>query len=116
MSLTENGITVVSFIYVAPHDSLKDAFLGDMMKNPKSIASTLIRLQKAENRLDSYLNNFPVFFSQRIDLSFSFLSRGIRKIYPEEYKFFSLNGSVYLEKIVEQDKEYFQKSFQKLQE
>ena len=107
----ENGITVVSFSHaLAPHDSLKDAFLGDMMKNPKSIASTLIRLQKAENRLDSYLNNFPgIFFSQRIDLSFSFLSRGIRKIYPEEYKFFSLNGSVYLEKIVEQDREYFQK-------
>jgi signal transduction histidine kinase len=107
----ENGITVVSFSHaLAPHDSLKDAFLGDMMKNPKSIASTLIRLQKAENRLDSYLNNFPgIFFSQRIDLSFSFLSRGIRKIFPEEYKFFSLNGSVYLEKIVEQDREYFQK-------
>ena len=75
----------------------------------KAIASTMIRLQKAENRLDSYLNNFPgIFFSQRLDLSFSYLSDGIRKLYPEDYKSLNLNGSIYLDKIVEQDREYFQ--------
>ena len=62
----EEQSTVASFSHaLAPHETLKDAFLGDMMKNPKSIASTLIRLQKAENRLDSYLNHFPgIFFSK----------------------------------------------------
>ena len=106
----EQSITVVSFSHaLAPHETLKDAFLGDMMKNPKSIASTLIRLQKAENRLDSYLNHFPgIFFSQRVDLSFSFLSDGIKKLFPATYKIFKLNGGAYLEKLVEQDREYFQ--------
>ena len=84
----DRKLTVISFsAALAPHDSLKEAFLGDMLKNPKAIASTMIRLQKAENRLDSYLNNFPgIFFSQRLDLSFSYLSDGIRKLYPEDYK------------------------------
>jgi len=106
----DRKLTVISFSSaLAPHDSLKEAFLGDMLKNPKAIASTMIRLQKAENRLDSYLNNFPgIFFSQRLDLSFSYLSDGIRKLYPEDYKSLNLNGSIYLDKIVEQDREYFQ--------
>ena len=103
------NLSVISFSSaLAPHDTLKEAFLGDMLKNPKAVANTMIRLQKAENRLDSYLNNFPgIFFSQRLDLSFSYLSDGIRKLYPEDYKSLNLNGSMYLDKIVEQDREYF---------
>ena len=86
---------------------LKKHFWEICLRTPV-IASTMIRLQKAENRLDSYLNNFPgIFFSQRLDLSFSYLSDGIRKLYPEDYKSLNLNGSIYLDKIVEQDREYF---------
>ena len=33
---------------LAPHDSLKKAFMGDLMKDPRALANTLIRLQKAE--------------------------------------------------------------------
>ena len=43
----DQSITVVSFSHaLAPHETLKDAFLGDMMKNPKSIASTLYDYKK----------------------------------------------------------------------
>ena len=36
---------------LAPHDSLKKAFMGDLMNDPRALANTLIRLQKAESRL-----------------------------------------------------------------
>ena len=72
---------------LAPHDSLKDAFLGDLMQNPKAIASTLVRLQKAESRLADYISNFPgIFFTQRPDMSFSYLSKGIQQSFSEEFK------------------------------
>ena len=93
---------------LAPHDRLKNAFLGDIMNNPKAIANTLIRLQKAESRLNDYVRNFPgIFFTQRVDLTFSYLSNGIRKFFPTEYANFSRNGNLYLDKIVEKDREYF---------
>ena len=105
----KNGLSVASISpALAPHDSLKNAFLGDIMNNPKAIANTLIRLQKAENRLNDYVRNFPgIFFTQRVDLTFSYLSNGIRNFFPTEYGNFSRNGNLYLEKIVEKDREYF---------
>ena len=105
----KNGLSVASITpALAPHDSLKNAFLGDIMNNPKAIANTLIRLQKAENRLNDYVRNFPgIFFTQRVDLTFSYLSNGIRNFFPTEYGNFSRNGNLYLEKIVEKDREYF---------
>jgi len=93
---------------LAPHDSLKDAFLGDLMQNPKAIASTLVRLQKAESRLADYISNFPgIFFSQRPDMSFSYLSKGIRSLFPEEYREFSRDSGLFLSKILEQDREHY---------
>ena len=86
---------------LAPHDSLKDAFLGDLMQNPKAIASTLVRLQKAESRLDDYISNFPgIFFTQRPDMTFSYLSKGIRFLFPQEYREFSRDSGLFLNKIL----------------
>jgi signal transduction histidine kinase len=106
----ERELSIISISpALAPHDSLKNAFLGDIMKNPRAIANTLIRLQKAENRLDDYVKNFPgIFFTQRVDMTFSYLSQGIRNLFPSEYPKFSRNGNLFLEKIVEKDREYFQ--------
>ena len=65
---------------LAPHDSLKKAFMGDLMNDPRALANTLIRLQKAESRLSDYISNFPgIFFTQRPDMTFSYLSRGIQE-------------------------------------
>ena len=102
-------VTVLSVTTgLAPHDSLKEAFLGDLMQNPKAIASTLVRLQKAESRLADYTSNFPgIFFTQRPDMTFSYLSKGIRKLFPEQYKEFSRNGGLFLSMILEQDREHY---------
>ena len=106
----KNNLSIASVSpALAPHDRLRNAFLGDIMNNPKAIANTLIRLQKAESRLNDYVRNFPgIFFTQRVDLTFSYLSNGIRKFFPTEFANFSRNGNLYLEKIVEKDREYFQ--------
>ena len=93
---------------LAPHDSLKKAFMGDLMKDPRALANTLIRLQKAESRLSDYVSNFPgIFFTQRPDMTFSYLSGGIRKLFPEEFREFSRNGGLFINKIFEQDREHF---------
>lgn len=93
---------------LAPHEDLKKAFMGDLMNDPRALANTLIRLQKAESRLSDYISNFPgIFFTQRIDLTFSYLSRGIQKLFPKEYREFSRNGGLFVSKIFEQDREHF---------
>ena len=93
---------------LAPHEDLKKAFMGDLMNDPRALANTLIRLQKAESRLSDYISNFPgIFFTQRPDLTFSYLSRGIQKLFPKEHKEFSRNGGLFVSKIFEQDREHF---------
>jgi len=93
---------------LAPHDSLKKAFMGDLMKDPRALANTLIRLQKAESRLSDYVSNFPgIFFTQRTDMTFSYLSLGIKKLFPSEHREFSRDGGLFVSKIFEQDREHF---------
>ena len=95
------------------HDSLKRAFMGDLMSDPKALANTLIRLQKAESRLADYISNFPgIFFTQRPDLSFSYLSNGIKKLYPMDYAQFHRSGGFFLDKLWEQDREHFKNELQ----
>lgn len=94
---------------LAPHDKLKNAFMGDLMKDPRALANTLIRLQKAESRLADYISHFPgIFFTQRPDMSFSYLSKGIKVVFPLDHHELSRNGGLFLEKILEQDREHFE--------
>ena len=93
---------------LAPHNSLKKAFMGDLMNDPRALANTLIRLQKAESRLSDYVSNFPgIFFTQRTDMTFSYLSLGIKRLFPSEHTEFSRNGGLFLSKIFEKDREHF---------
>lgn len=94
---------------LAPHESLKKAFMGDLMNNPQALASTLIRLQKAESRLADYVSNFPgIFFTQRPDLTFSYLSKGIKRLFPLEHTEFYRNSGLFMEKILEIDRDHFE--------
>ena len=78
----KNGVLSLSPA-LAPHDSLKQAFMGDLMNDPRALAYTLIRLQKAESRLSDYVSHFPgIFFTQRTDMTFSYLSRGSEECSP----------------------------------
>jgi hypothetical protein len=87
---------------LAPHDSLKKAFMGDLMDDPRALANALIRLQKAESRLSDYISNFPgIFFTQRPDMTFSYLSRGIKKLFPDEHEELARNGGLFISRIYE---------------
>lgn len=95
---------------LAPHDSLKKAFMGDLMDDPRALANALIRLQKAESRLSDYISNFPgIFFTQRPDMTFSYLSRGIKKLFPDEHEELARNGGLFISRIYEKDREHFHK-------
>lgn len=110
-NITYASNTVISLSpALAPHDSLKKAFMGDLMNDPRALANTLIRLQKAESRLSDYISNFPgIFFTQRPDMTFSYLSRGIKRIFPTEHSELARNGGLFLSKIFEKDREHFHK-------
>ena len=57
--------------------------MGDLMNDPRALANTLIRLQKAESRLSDYISNFPgIFFTQRPDMTFSYLISWNQKVIP----------------------------------
>jgi signal transduction histidine kinase len=107
--MTSERCSVISISpALAPHNSLKNAYMGDLMNSPQAFASTLIRLQKAESRLADYVSNFPgIFFTQRNDFTFSYLSSGIQKLFPDEHKEFSRDGGLFISKIFEQDREHF---------
>lgn len=106
------GIVSISTA-LAPHDTLKKAFLGDLMNNTQALASTLIRLQKAESRLSDYVSNFPgIFFTQRTDCTFSYLSKGIKKLFPLEHTEFFRNSGLFKDKIIEIDRDHFDKELQ----
>ena len=107
-STYEHNVVLSLSPALAPHDTLKNAFMGDLMNDPRALANTLIRLQKAESRLSDYVSNFPgIFFTQRTDMTFSYLSNGIKRLFPDEHKEFSRNGGLFLNKIFEKDREHF---------
>ena len=105
------GVTCVSLSpALAPHDELKQAFVGDLPNDSRTFSSMFLRLQKAEGRLSDYLSNFPgIFFTQRPDFTFSYMSKGIRKLFPQDYEGFERNGGLFLNFIFEQDREHFHK-------
>ncbi len=102
--------SVVMSPSLSPHESLKKAFVGDIPNDPRTFSAIFLRLQKAEARLADYLVNFPgIFFTQRPDLSFSYLSKGIQNLFPNDHEGFLRNGGLFLNFIFEQDREYYLK-------
>lgn len=106
----EDFSTVTMSPALAPHESLKQTFVGDIPNDPRTFSAMFLRLQKAEARLADYLLHFPgIFFTQRPDLSFSYMSKGIRKLFPHDHEGFLRNGGLFLNFIFEQDREHFHK-------
>ena len=106
----EDFSTITFSPALAPHEKLKQTFVGDIPNDPRAFSTMFLRLQKAEARLADYLMHFPgIFFTQRPDLSFSYLSKGIRKMFPNDYEGFLRNGGLFQGFIFEKDREHFHK-------
>ncbi len=72
------------------------------------VAELFFRLQSAESRLSNYLKNFPgVFFSQRPDCSFSYISNSFETWIGKKTTSLFKSGSAFLQLIVEEDRENF---------
>jgi signal transduction histidine kinase len=104
-----DDVSFVSIVHaLAPHDDFKKSFFGDIPLNPQVFGRMFLRLQTAEGRLADYLSNFPgIFFTQRPDLSFSYLSKGIKNLFPNDWEGFHKNSGLFLSFIYEQDREHF---------
>jgi signal transduction histidine kinase len=99
-------ITLVSTL--APHNLLKNSFLGDIPSQPRIITEMFLRLQTAESQLENYLQNFPgLFFNQRPDLSFSFLGPQAANFLGTNETLLHKTGSLFLKLIHELDRDFF---------
>lgn len=93
---------------LASHQDLTRFAYEDIPLHPSNIEQMFLRLQASENRLASYVRNFPgIYFKQRPDFSFNY-------IHPEfEYKIgipvesLYKNGSRFLHCIHERDQKHF---------
>lgn len=99
-------ITLVSTL--APHNLLKNSFLGDIPTEPRIITEMFLRLQSAESQLQNYVQNFPgLFFNQRPDLSFSSLGDQANEFLGISENLLHKTGSSFLKLIHEHDRDFF---------
>ena len=99
-------ITLVSTL--APHNLLKNSFLGDIPSQPRIITEMFLRLQSAESQLQNYVQNFPgLFFNQRPDLSFSSLGDQADQFLGISENLLHKTGSLFLKLIHESDRDFF---------
>jgi signal transduction histidine kinase len=104
----KNQIFITILSTLAPHNLLKNSFLGDIPSQPKIITEMFLRLQSAESKLQNYLQNFPgIFFNQRPDLSFSFIDQKAEEFLGISENQLHKTGSLFLKLIHESDRDFF---------
>ncbi len=82
--------------------------LEDILKNPELITQMYLKLQRSEKRLDSYIRHFPgVFFNQRRDFSFSYLSPNCKKLLGLNPQKLAKSGSQFLSLLMSKDRDFF---------
>ena len=114
-SLSLSGQTYVTLSpALAPQEFLKNASVLDVPKDKDSFAQLFLRLQTAESRLNTYMHHFPgIFFSQRPDLSFTFIGPRFEELLGIDAKRLTRSGSEYLKLILEKDRETFLSKIEK---
>ena len=88
--------------------------LGQILQEPDGISRMYLRLQRAESRLESYMRHFPgVFFTQRTDLSFDYISPSFEKLLEFPIQRLLKSGSQFLSLIYEKDRDFFVRELRK---
>jgi signal transduction histidine kinase len=88
--------------------------IKEILEDPSKITQLFLRVQRAESRLDSYMRHFPgVFFNQRTDFSFQFLSQNIKSLLDVDPERFLKSGARFLSIISEQDRDFFVREIRK---
>jgi len=104
--MTPNGMCVLLLPSIIDrHESVDNA---QTEPSALSLSQLLLRLQIAENRLKNYLKTFPgIFFSQRADGSFNYISPGFDDWLGYEPKNWFKSGTAFLKSIAEEDRRSF---------
>jgi len=95
-------------------DESFDGSIKDLLDDPTRISQLFLRLQRAEARLDSYMQHFPgVFFYQRTDFSFQYVSPNFERLLGFHPDRLLRSGSQFLGMIFDQDRDFFVKELRK---
>ena len=99
------------FMTVSKIETSGDMFDGsikDLLDDPTRISQLFLRLQRAESRLESYMQHFPgVFFYQRSDFSFQYISPNFERLLGFQPDRLLRSGSQFLGMIYDQDRDFF---------
>lgn len=112
--LHKQNLTFVTLSRIDTANKLFDGSIRDIFDDPNKVSQLFLRLQRAESRLESYMQHFPgVFFYQRTDYSFQYISPNFTRIlaYPPDRLLKS--GSQFLGMIYDQDRDFFVKELRK---
>jgi hypothetical protein len=93
---------------LAPAAALDQAGLDELPRGEAVQEQLFLRLRTAESRLNNYLHNFPgIFFSQRPDLSFSYIGPGLADKLSMDVRPLLRNGSRFLDLVLPADRSAF---------
>lgn len=100
------------FVTIIPDlaEDLESQKVGDLElgAGPAASRRLLLRLRAAESRLKNYEHNYPgILYSQRPDLSFSYIGAGFENLVEAETMPLLRNGNSFLDLILESDRQTF---------
>ncbi|GAB4269091.1 MAG: hypothetical protein Tsb0018_01050 [Opitutales bacterium] len=99
---------------LAPRDTLRNASLLDIPLDTETVSQLFLRLQTAESRMETYMHHFPgIFFSQRADLSFSYLGPQFESTFGINPNRIQRSSHEFLQLITEKDLPIFLSKLEK---
>lgn len=103
-----NTAFVQLVLTLGPGEEARQSSLLEYPRDPAMLAPLFRHYRQSESRLAHYLQNFPGhFFSQKPDLSFSSLSRGVTDWLEIQSQSLFFSGQAFLELIHPQDRQFF---------
>jgi signal transduction histidine kinase len=98
---------------LSPGEQLEQASIQEIPLDSVTVSQLFLRLRTAESRLNHYLHNFPgIFFSQRPDLSFSYIGPGLAEKLEMDTRPLLRNGNQFLDLILKADRPGFLKEIE----
>lgn len=108
----ENTETLSADTIHGLHGDLSDLSLAEMPSDPASIAELFLKYKATESRLNNIIQNFPgIFFTQRPDLSYSFISPAFENLLGIKVNYRSVTW--FLNLIHDEDLDYYIKETEK---
>jgi signal transduction histidine kinase len=106
--INDGHIVVTLSPILASESELKEASFQEISPDPFTLAQLFLRLKTSESRIENYMSHYPgIFFSQRPDFSFSFISPNIQSLLGVDSRPLLKNGNAFFKLIAESDIPHF---------